>query len=71
MGTRLLWQTDSQLHDAVQRQLDGEPEIHAKRVAVTASEGVITLTGFVDSDAQRFSVEHAVKRVRGVRTSVC
>jgi hypothetical protein len=67
MGTSLLWQTDSQLHDAVQRQLEGEPEIDRKAVAITASDGVISLTGFVDSYAQKFAAEQAVKRVRGVR----
>jgi osmotically-inducible protein OsmY len=67
MGTSLLWQTDSQLHDAVQRQLDWEADINAKDVAVMASDGVITLTGFVDTYGEKFSAEQAVKRVRGVR----
>jgi len=67
MGTSVLWQTDSQLHDAVQRQLECEPEIDVKAIAITASDGVISLTGLVDSYAQKFSVEQAVKRVRGVR----
>jgi osmotically-inducible protein OsmY len=67
MGTSLLWQTDSQLHDAVQRQLECEAEIDVKAVAITASDGVISLTGFVDTYAQKFSAEQAVKRVRGVR----
>lgn len=42
MGTSLAWQTDAQLHDAVQRQLEWEPEIDAHHIAVTASNGVIT-----------------------------
>jgi osmotically-inducible protein OsmY len=67
MGTSLLWQTDSQLHDAVQRQLDWEADVNAKDVAVMASEGVITLTGFVNSYGEKFSAEQAAKRVRGVR----
>jgi len=67
MGTSLRWQTDSQLHDAVQRQLECEPAIDVKAVAITASDGVVSLTGFVDSYGQKFSAEHAVKRVRGVR----
>ncbi len=33
MGTSLLWQTDTQLHDAVQRQLDWDPEINARDIA--------------------------------------
>lgn len=42
MGTSLAWQTDAQLHDAVQRQLEWEPEIDAHHIAVTASNGVIS-----------------------------
>ena len=67
MGTSLLWQTDSQLHDSVQRELEWAPEIDATDVAVTARDGVVTLTGFVDSFWQKYAVEQAVKRVRGVR----
>jgi osmotically-inducible protein OsmY len=67
MGTSLLWQTDTQLHDSVQRQLEWDPEIDAHDVAVTASDGVITLTGFVHSYATKLAAEQSVKRVRGVR----
>jgi osmotically-inducible protein OsmY len=67
MGTSLSWQTDSQLHDSVQRELEWAPEIDARDVAVTAHDGVVTLTGFVDSFWQKYAVEQAVKRVRGVR----
>lgn len=67
MGTSLLWQTDTQLHDSVQRQLEWDPEIDAHDVAVTASDGVITLTGFVHSYATKLAAEQSVKQVRGVR----
>ena len=67
MGTSLLWQTDTQLHDAVRRQLDWEPEFNAHAIAVTASDGVIALTGFVNSYAEKLAAEQTVKRVRGVR----
>lgn len=67
MGTSLLWQTDTQLHDAVQRQLDWEPSINTREIAVIASDGVITLTGFVNSYGEKLGAEQAVKRVRGVR----
>ena len=67
MGTSLLWQTDTQLHDAVQRQLDWDPEINARAIGLTASDGVITLTGFVNSYAEKLAAEQTVKRVRGVR----
>ena len=67
MGTSLLWQTDTQLHDSVTRQLDWDPEIDAREIAVIASDGVITLTGFVHSYAAKMAAERSVKRVRGVR----
>ena len=67
MGTSLAWRTDQQLHDAVRLQLDEDPAIRAHDIAVVASEAVITLTGFVDSYAEKIAAEETVKRVRGVR----
>ena len=67
MGTSLMWQTDSQLHEAVQRQLNWQPEFNAHDIALTASDGVIALTGFVNSYAEKVAAEQRVKRVRGVR----
>jgi osmotically-inducible protein OsmY len=67
MGTSLSWCTDTQLYDAVRLQLDEDPAIRAHDIAVIASDGVVTLTGFVDSYAEKITAEEAVKRVRGVR----
>lgn len=67
MGTSLAWRTDTQLHDVVRLQLDEDPAIRAHDIAVVASDGVITLTGFVDSYAEKIAAEETVKRVRGVR----
>lgn len=67
MGSSLSWQTDTQLHDSVQRQLEWDPQIEAHDIAVIASEGVITLTGFVHSYAAKLAAERSVKRVQGVR----
>ncbi len=67
MGSSLSWRTDRQLYDAVKRQLDEDPEIRAHDIAVIASDGVITLTGFVDTYAEKVAAEHTVKRVHGVR----
>lgn len=67
MGSSLLWQTDQQLHDSVQRQLDGDPAIDSGDIAVIASDGVITLTGCVHGDAAKRAAEQSVKRVPGVR----
>lgn len=67
MGTSLSWRTDGQLHDAVQRQLEEAASLNAKDIALLASEGVITLTGFVDSYREKLAAEQVVKQVRGVR----
>jgi osmotically-inducible protein OsmY len=67
MGTSLAWRTDSQLHDSVRLQLDEDPAIRAHDIAVVAADGVITLTGFVDSYVEKIAAEETVKRVRGVR----
>jgi osmotically-inducible protein OsmY len=45
---------------------DQSSEIRAE-LGVTAMNGVITLTGHVDSYAKKMAVEHAAKSVRGVR----
>ena len=67
MGTSLLWKTDAQLHDAVQYQLEWEPEINAREIGVAASDGVVTLTGFVKTYAEKLAAERAAKRVYGVQ----
>ncbi len=67
MGSSLSWQTDTQLHDSVQRQLEWDPEIESADIAVLASDGVITMTGFARSYAAKLAAERSVKRVRGVR----
>ena len=67
MGSSLAWQTDAQLHDSVQRQLESDLEVDAKDLAVIASDGAITLTGIVRSYAAKLAAEQSAKRVRGVR----
>jgi osmotically-inducible protein OsmY len=67
MGTSLAWGADFQLHDAVRRQLDEDPAIRANDIAVIACDGVITLTGFVDSYAEKILAEQAVKQLHGIR----
>jgi osmotically-inducible protein OsmY len=59
--------SDDQLRNAVIAALDREPQISTTEIGVTASEGVVTLTGYVDTvDASRLA-EQAAKQVSGVR----
>ena len=57
---------DNNLRNAVLRQFEWEPEITSNRIAVTAHDGVVTLTGFADSFPERLAAEKAAKRVYGV-----
>ena len=67
MTTTTLTDTDRVIKEAVQRQLDWEPEFDASGIAVTSHGGVIALTGLVDTYAAKLAAERAAKRVRGVR----
>ena len=59
--------TDHQLRDFVIKQLDWEPEATSTEIGVSVYEGVVTLTGFVDTYAEKLAAERAVKIVSGVR----
>jgi len=58
---------DRQLQHDVVDELDFEPSIDAAHIGVTAHHGVVTLTGFVGSYAEKFAAERAAQRVKGVR----
>ena len=58
---------DSQLQEAVLAALKWEPSVTAAHVGVTASAGVITLTGHVDNYASKHAAEIAASRVKGVK----
>jgi len=48
-------------------ELEFEPSLNSANIGVAASDtGVITLTGFVSSYAEKTAAEHAARRVKGV-----
>jgi osmotically-inducible protein OsmY/uncharacterized protein (DUF2267 family) len=51
----------------VAEELRAEPAIHADRISVSASNGIIVLAGSVDSYREKDLAEHAALRIRGVR----
>jgi osmotically-inducible protein OsmY len=67
MSLTTLVETDVHLRDTVIRHLDWDPEVDATSVGVSAHEGIVTLTGFIDTYAGKLAAERAVKRIRGVR----
>jgi osmotically-inducible protein OsmY len=58
---------DKELLEAVQKELDWEPQITSTDISAAAEEAVITLTGFVHSYAEKLAAENAAKRIYGVK----
>ncbi|MFZ4649639.1 MAG: BON domain-containing protein [Rubrivivax sp.] len=58
---------DSDIRKDVLAELDWDPAIHPTHVGVAVREGVVTLSGHLDTFAEKFAVERAVQRVEGVR----
>jgi osmotically-inducible protein OsmY len=50
--------------------LDGEPSINAAQIGVAVENGIVTLTGWVKSPAEKVTAEQAIRRVKGVRAVV-
>jgi osmotically-inducible protein OsmY len=57
---------DTHLQLSVLAELEWEPSIVAAHIGVAANAGVITLTGQVESYAQKHAAETAARRVKGV-----
>ena len=66
MATLVFNRTDDSVRNSVLHQLDWEPEFDASGIGVAVEDGVVTLTGHVDSYAGKLSAEHAAQRVYGV-----
>jgi osmotically-inducible protein OsmY len=58
--------SDLQLQQNVMAELRWEPSISAPDIGVTVKDGVVTLTGTVDTYPQKFAAERAVQMVAGV-----
>lgn len=60
--------TDQDIQSAVLDELTWEPRVQPHEIGVTVAEGVVTLTGRVDSYAKKWAAERAAHRVARVRT---
>lgn len=67
MTTASLTANDVRVRDAVFHALEWDPEVDATALGVAAQNGVVTLTGYIDSYADKLTAERIAKRVRGVR----
>jgi osmotically-inducible protein OsmY len=60
-------QSDEQVQRDVLEELRLEPTVDASQIGVTARDGVVTLTGSVQTFAEKYNAEMVAKRVYGVR----
>jgi len=56
---------DLQLRQDVLDELEFEPSINAAHIGVAANRGIVTLTGFVTSYAEKAAAERAARRGEG------
>ncbi|GGD80190.1 BON domain-containing protein [Emticicia aquatilis] len=62
--------SNEDLQRDVQNAIKWEPLLHAAEIGVTAIDGVVTLTGTVDSYAKKSEAEEAAKKVSGLKALV-
>ena len=59
--------SDTQIQKDVMAELNWQPILDAARIGVTVHEGVVTLTGIVDTYTKKLTAENAAKKVSGVK----
>jgi osmotically-inducible protein OsmY len=59
--------TDEQIQKDVLSELKYDPRVEPSEIGVAVKDGVVTLTGWVDSYTKRWAAEEAAHRVRGVK----
>jgi osmotically-inducible protein OsmY len=59
--------TDTELQQDVMNELQWEPSIKAAEIGVGVKDGVVTLSGYVDSYFKKWAADRAASRVFGVK----
>ncbi|WP_200213957.1 BON domain-containing protein [Micromonospora coerulea] len=67
MATATISRTDQDIQTDVLDELTWEPRVRPNEIGVTVTDGVVTLTGWVDSYAKKWAAERAAHRVARVR----
>lgn len=62
--------TNEELQKDVQDAIKWEPLLNAAEIGVTSKDGIVTLTGVVDSYIKKLEAEDAAKKVAGVKAVV-
>jgi osmotically-inducible protein OsmY len=60
-------QADEQIQQEVLRELKFEASVQPNEIGVAVKDGIVTLSGYVDSYLKRWSAEEAAHRVKGVK----
>lgn len=60
--------SDIQLKEDIERELNFDPKVNDALIGVSVDKGVVSLRGVVDTYAEIWAAEEAIKRVSGVRT---
>ncbi|HZC79854.1 MAG TPA: BON domain-containing protein, partial [Ktedonobacterales bacterium] len=67
MGTATPTRTDEEIQRDVLDELKWEARVQPNEIGVAVKDGVVTLTGEVDSYSKKWAAEDAALRVRGVK----
>lgn len=63
-------ETDDELREQIQDELEWDPRFDGKHIGVIVRDGIVTLTGHVDSWTDKLNIEEAVRRTKGVKAYV-
>jgi len=58
--------TDAQLKKDISDELEWDPSVNATHIGVAVDRGVVTLTGHIETYAEKAAIERAIQRVQGV-----
>src|SRR5258706_4419459 len=67
MGTATPTRTDEQIQRDVLEELNWDARVQPNEIGVAVKDGIVTLTGWVDSFTKKWAAEEAAVRVRGVK----
>jgi osmotically-inducible protein OsmY len=67
MATATLIHTDEEIQKDVLAELKWDAQVQPNEIGVSVKDGVVTLTGWVDSYLKKWAAEDAVHRVAGVK----
>jgi osmotically-inducible protein OsmY len=67
MATATLTHTDEQIQLDVLDELKWDARVHPNEIGVAVKDGIVTLTGWVDTYTKKWAAEEAAHRVHGVK----